>query len=206
MKIFLPFLLSTVFLLYSCLDSTVSIKLNKDLSGSLEAVYTISGESEYVSSDLVNMRYEYLPVDGTSLKGIADGTTEITLDSFKQTRKGNNLLDTLAVHFTRLQDIEKLSGYTGKVKILSLTEKIPGILKITLKNPLDKNISSKTLQLLTALYSNRKINISIKVSGFITNTDRGALAEDPSVAVYDLPLMELLRSSEPIVWTITYRK
>ena len=206
MKIFFPFLLSTVFLLSSCLDSTIAIKLNKDLSGSLEADYTISGESEYVSSDLINMRYEYLPVDGTSLKRIADGTTGITLDSFKQTRTGNNLLDSLAVHFTRLQDIEKLSGYTGEIKILSLAETIPGILKITLTNPLDKNISSKTLQLLSALYSNRKINISIKVSGFITNTDRGALAENPSVAVYDLPLMKLLRSSEPIVWTITYRK
>ncbi len=206
MKALFPFLLLSVLLFSSCLDSTVSIKLNKDLSGSLEAMYTISGESEYVSSDLVTMKYEYLPVDGATLKRIADETDGITLNSFKQTRTGNNLLDTLTVHFTHLKDIEKLSGYTGEVKILSLSEKTAGVLKVTLRNPLDKDISSKTLQLLTALYSKQKIHISIKVSGFITNTDKGALAEDPSVAVYDLPLMELLQSANPIVWTITYRK
>ncbi len=206
MKKLIPLLSGMVLLFSSCLDSTISIKLNKDLSGSLEAVYSISGESEYVSSDLTAMTYEYLPADGVSLKRIADETDGLTLDSFKQTEKGPDVVDSLTAHFDSIRNIEKLSGYRGGVKILSLREGAPGTLQVVLTNPLDKNVSAKTLQILSALYRHRKITITLQVSGFITNTDAGALSEDPSTAVYSLPLMKLLTSRDQIVWTITYRR
>ncbi len=199
---FVPFL---VLLISSCMDSTVSITLNKDLSGTLKAHYRISGESEYVSSDLVAMKYEYLPVNGDYLKRLADENAGIVLSSYKKTQSGGDVLVDMTVLFSKPADIEKISGYKGKTKILSLLHPSPGVIRIVFRNPLSRRVSAKTLRLLSALYSDRKINMSVKVAGFITNTDRGRLAEDPSVALFSFPVMTLLKERTPLVWTLTYR-
>lgn len=200
------FLFTTSIILFtSCLDGTVDISLNKDLSGSIKAAYTIAGETQYISSDFVGMKFQYLPLDGTYLKQISDTNEGLTLDSYKKTETGKSVTINMLFHFSNLAEIEKISGYKKRVKILSLAGSVPGLIKVTLKNPVNSKISAKTLNLLDDLYADKAIKLSLKVSGFITNTDKGGLAADPSVAVLTIPVMQLLHAKKPVVWTVTYK-
>jgi len=195
----------SIILFTSCLDGTVDISLNKDLSGSIQAAYTIAGETQYISSDLVDMKYQYLPLDGAYLKQISDTNEGLSLDSYKKTETGKFVTINMLFHFSTLAEVEKFSGYKNGVKIMSLAGSVPGLIKLTLTNPMNSEISAKTLNLLDDLYADKTIKLSLKVSGFITNTDRGGLAPDPSVAVLTIPVMQLLHAKKPVVWTVTYK-
>jgi len=195
----------SIILLTSCLDGTVDISLNKDLSGSIQTAYTLAGETQYISSDLVDLKYQYLPLDGVYLKQISDSNEGLTLDSYKKTETGKSVTINMLFHFSTVAEVEKYSGYKNGVKILSLAGSVPGRIKVTLTNPMNSEVSAKTLNLLEDLYADKTIKLSLKVSGFITNTDRGGLAADPSVAVLTIPLIQLLQAKKPVVWTLTYK-
>ncbi len=188
----------------SCLDSNIEISFNRNFSGTVSISYNISGETEYISSDLVEITYQYLPVDGDTIKKITDNAEGLTLDSYKRTQTGKGSVINIATRFTKAEDIEKIFGYEDGIKSLSIQNSAPGIFKVILKNPLSSEISAQTLNLLNALYDDRNINITVRVPGFVTDADIGALTEDPAVAFLQIPLSRILAEKDRIVWTVRY--
>lgn len=200
----LLFVIAVSMISSSCLDSNIEISFNRNFSGTVSISYNISGETEYISSDLVKITYQYLPVDGDTIKKITDNVEGLTLDSYKRTQTGKGSVINIATRFTKAEDIEKIFGYEDGIKSLSIQNSVPGILKVILKNPLSPEISAQTLNLLNALYDDRNINITVRVPGLVTDADIGALTEDPEVAFLKIPLSRILMEKDRIVWTVRY--
>ncbi len=202
--LFIPVLLVVLITFSSCLESSVFISLNRNLSGTAEVVYRISGKSAYVSSDLTAMRYQFIPVDETSVRRITDLNTGLVLKNYEYTAGGKTEIVKYSVDFSSPGDITPLSVTEGGTAVFSIKNPAKGKLELTLKNPFSEGTDEKTKNLLKSLFSDNKLSFSLKVSGFLTSTNIGELTEDPSTAMLNLSFGELIDSDKAIVWKLEY--
>jgi len=191
-------------MLSSCIEGKVDITVNRDLSGTVNVDLLVAGESRYVSSDLSSLNYQFIPLTGNAVSDIVNGNPGLKLVSYSETPEGENVSVKYRVDAEKISSAGLLSGYGDGIKTLSIDFPEKGKVRIVLRNPVRDKMSVKTRNLLSSLYKDKTVVLSVKVPGFITSTDIGELSEDPSVAVLRIKVTEFMNSREDRIWNLVY--
>ncbi len=191
-------------MLSSCIEGNVDITVNRDLSGTVNVDLLVAGESRYVSSDLSSLNYQFIPLTENAVNDIVNRNAGLRLVSYSETSAGENVSVKYRVDAEKISSAGLLSGYEDGIKTLNIDLPEKGKVRIVLKNPVRDKMSVRTRKLLSSLYRDRTLVISVKVPGFITSTDIGELSEDPSVAVLKVKVTEFMASGKDKIWNIIY--
>ena len=203
-SLFIPVIIILAITLSSCLESNVFISLNRDLSGTADIEYRISGKSSNVSSDLTAMKHQFIPVDLPGIRKIADLNTGLVLKSYESSESGETVTVKYSVSFSSPGDLGPLSATDGESFVFSLRSPSKGKLEVILKNPFSNGTDDKTKNLLKSLFGDNKLSFRLKVAGFLTSTNIGELTEDPSIALFILSFGELVDADKDILWKLEY--
>ncbi len=197
-------LILSVIILSGCLESRVSVVINRDFSGEVEINYSVSGESEYVSSDLSTMKYQFIPIDENSIRQITDRDDGLILKKYERTDRGIETSIIISAGFSSLDKIEKLSKIDGDAALLRISLPSEGNIRVAIRNPFSEETSDQTAALLEALYEDKILDFKIKVPGFLTSTNIGELTNDPAEAELRLTFKQLVESTSDIIWDLKY--
>lgn len=197
-------LILSVIILSGCLESRVSVVINRDFSGEVEINYSVSGESEYVSSDLSTMKYQFIPIDENSIRQITDRDDGLVLNKYERTDRGIETSIIISAGFSSLDKIEKLSKIDGDAALLRISLPSEGNIRVAIRNPFSDETSDQTAALLKALYEDKILDFKIKVPGFLTSTNIGELTNDPAEAELRLTFKQLVESTSDIIWDLKY--
>ncbi len=199
----LAFICISIIFLSSCIESNVKITIRNNFSGTAEVSYVVSGKSEYVSSDLTALRYQFLPIDEESLRKITAQNNTLVLKNYTYKEGGSASTVDFSIDFTAPEEIEKLAS-EGTVPLLRISRPENGNITVNLHSPFSGGTDEKTKALLKALYGDNSLVFSITIPGFITSTNIGELTEDPSSALLKLSFGQLLDNTEDIIWILEY--
>lgn len=200
----LAFIFISMISLSSCIESNIKITMRNNFSGTAEVSHVISGKSEYVSSDLTALKYQFLPIDEESLRQITAQNNTLVLNNYTYEEGGSASTVSFSIDFTAPEEIEKLTSSDGTAPLLRISRPENGKITVNLHSPFTGGTDEKTKSLLQALYGDNSLVFSITIPGFITSTNIGELTEDPSSALLKLTFGQLLDNTEDIIWILEY--
>ncbi len=200
----LIFVFVSIIFFSSCIESNVSILIKNDFSGTADVTYVISGKSEYISSDLTSLRYQFLAIDEESLRNITDRNNTLVLKNYTYEEGGDTSKVSFSIDFSSPEEIEKLTSPGGAAPLLSIGRPENGKITVKLRSPFSGGTDEKTKSLLKALYGDNILSFRITIPGFITSTSIGELTEDPSSALLKLTFGQLIDNGEDIIWILDY--
>jgi len=188
----------------SCLEVETTINFSNNLSGTWILKYRIMQEVSYITPGTELSGYNYFPLSETELHERIAGVQGLALESLKTE---TNIMYTeylVEMKFNSIDNIQSFFNNYVDNKFLTISVKDDGNFEMDINNPFPKSKNAETLNLISSLYSDKNINISVVFPGIVTESDPGLLTENPSEANLILTISELFKRAEPVKWIIKY--
>ncbi|MCK5153132.1 MAG: hypothetical protein KAQ93_02135 [Spirochaetales bacterium] len=201
-KISVLLLISLLFV--SCLEVETTITISDNQSGIWSLEYRIMQEATYLTPGDELKGYNYFPLTEIELKNRINGIAGLNIISISSK---NTIIYTefiVEIEFDSINDIQFFfNTYTDNSLFnINLTE--DGLFEMIINNPFPEADSTDTINLISGLYFDKNINITIILPGIVKESNQGLLSENPSEANFSLTILDLINISEPIEWIVQY--
>lgn len=197
-------LLVLLLLLSSCLEVDSFIDLKIDGTGTWTLKYRLAQEAFYITPGLEFSEFSYFPVNEDEFRKRISEISGLELLQLSIESTAVFIEYSAEIKFQNTDDIELFFNNDNKPSIIKINSEGDGLFSLTINNPFGQDVDQYTIRLLSALYSENKINIVVGFPGIVTNSSTGNLYEDPEKAGLEIKTTEILTMTEEIKWVITY--
>ncbi|MCK5674070.1 MAG: hypothetical protein KAH95_11885 [Spirochaetales bacterium] len=198
------FILLSTLIFVSCLEVETTINISNNKSGVWILKYRIMQEASYITPGNELQGYNYFPVSEEELVNRIDNIAGLELISFSSV---NTIFYTeflTEMSFDSTNNIQDFfNNYTNNI-LFTMDYTEPDILKMVLNNPFPEADSTETINLITGLYSDKNISITVVLPGIVTESNQGLLSENPSEAKMNITLVQVFNITEPLDWIVKY--
>ncbi len=201
-KISIILLASLLFISCLELDTTISISNNK--SGIWVLNYRVMQEASYLSPGIELSGFNYFPLSEPELKGRIDSIAGLEIISISS---NTNIIYTeflVEISFESTNDIQFFFNTYSDNVLFTIDVTEDGKFEMTFNNPFPEAGSTETLKLISGLYYEKKINITVVLPGIVTESNQGLLSDNPSEANLEIPVPDFFNIDESINWVVKY--
>lgn len=197
-------ILSISLISISCLEVETTINISTNLSGTWILKYRIMQEASFITPGTELRGYNYLPVSEKELQNRIAEIQGLDLVSFNSETSIIYTEYLVEMKFDNTDNIQFFfNSYVDNV-FLNINLEDEGNFVMLLNNPFPDAADTDTLNLISSLYSDKNLNITIRLPGIVTETYPGLLVENPSEANLNLTIPELFNMTVPVKWIIKY--
>ena len=199
----LSIVLLTLFFV-SCLEVETTINVSSNSSGVWVLKYQIMQEASYITPGSELRGYNYFPLSEEDLRNRIDSIEGLNLITFSSEKTIFYTEFLVEMNFISTDEIEKFfNNYTNNILFtMDLTES--GIFEMIINNPFPEANSTDTLNIISGLYFDKTINITMVLPGIVTDSNQGFLSENPSEANFSITITDVFNLEEPINWVLKY--
>ena len=190
--------------LISCIEVDSLIDIKEDGTGVWNLQYRISQEASFLTPGLEFSGFNYFPQNEDELRKRTSEIPGLELLQVSVKETAEFIEYSARMSFLNTDNIELFFTNYAENSLVEISSEEDGLFRLTIENPYGSEIDQDTLKLLSALYSNKMINIVVAFSGIVTNSSTGILSEDPGKAAFEIKTMDVLTMVEPASWIINY--
>ncbi|MCK5198739.1 MAG: hypothetical protein KAR21_10330 [Spirochaetales bacterium] len=190
--------------LISCIEVDSLIDIKEDGTGEWNFQYRISQEASFITTGLEFSGFNYFPNNEDELRKRTSEIPGLELLQVSVNETAEFIEYSARMSFLNTDNIESFFTNYAENSLIDISSDETGIFQLIIDNPYSSEIDQDTLKLLSALYSNKMINIVVAISGIVTNSSTGILSEDPGKAAFEIKTMDVLTMVEPVSWIINY--
>ncbi len=200
--IVLVFLLTFVF--SSCVDLQSNISLNGDGSGTLELEYEISQKTVYLGRLDENDPTIPLPVNRDDFERTVAAIPGMSLSSFSLEETADFVRVAAVVTFSNIDQISRFLGNDTDDVIALNQSGGETVFQYTIYKKLDESIDEETLLMLETFFQGYELSFALTPPRQPKQINRGSISDNGKIATYTVPLVDLFKNNETVVWNIVW--
>jgi hypothetical protein len=202
MKIITLLLLCSI-ALFSCISIDTEIELKQDGSGTVRLSYTVDKMLVDVGSFDDGSSVIPLPVDEENFRISAAAVPGLSMNSFSQDENDTEIYIDAVLDFS---SVEALNTFISAAEdsIVYVSEDGKSVYRHTIFRAPEGGTDEETLAFADSFFSDYELSFRLKSPAAIQSVNRGSIGDEPDSAHYRIPLNELLRTEETIIWEVSW--
>lgn len=204
LNIKLTIILLASVLFISCLEIDTTINFSNDNSGLWVLNYKVMQETAYLTPGTELRGFNYFPLSEEDIKDRIDGIAGLEIISISS---NSNIIYKeffVEISFENTNDIQFFFNTYSENILYTINLAEDGVFEMIINNPFPEAENTDTLNLISGLYSDKKINIAVVLPGIVKESNQGVLSDNPSEANLNLTIKEVFNITEPINWVVKY--
>ena len=201
-KIAIILIVSLIFI--SCLEVETTININKDRTGTWFLTYRLQQETSFITPGDELGKYNYFPLNELEIIDRIDSIDGLEMNSITS---NSTILFTeflVEMNFTDINYIQLFFNNFTDIPLIDISLADEETFTLKINNPFPEAVSSDSLNLISGLYSDNTMGITILLPGLVTKSSQGLLSENTSEAKIEIKIIDTFQLTESFEWIINY--
>jgi len=200
----LAVILTVSLMFVSCLEVETTVNINKDRTGTWSLNYKLLQEASFITPGDELSLYNYFPLNELEITdriNSIDGLEVISINSNSTILFTEFLIE---IKFTDIKDIQLFFNNFTDIPLIDINLADEEAFTLKINNPFPNAVPSDLLNLISDLYSDNTMDITIKLPGLVTKSSQGLLSDNPSEAKIEMKIIDTFKLTESFEWIINY--
>ncbi len=189
--------------LFSCISIDTEIELKEDGSGTVRLNYTVDTMLVDIGSFDNEESVIPLPVEEENFRISAASISGLTLNSFSREENDTSFFINAVLSFSSVEALDALIS-PAEESIVLVSEDGKNVYRHTIYEAPEGGADEEMLSFVDAFFSDYELSFTLKSPSEIQSVNRGTIGDEPTIALYSIPLNELLRTEETIIWEVSW--